>query len=949
MTYQTRGRLALLLSSIVLALGVVIAQQAAPPPIPPAVLAAKAEDLVPVDPLITVGTLPNGFRYYIRENHLPQARAELRLAVNAGSVLEDDDQRGLAHFVEHMAFNGTTHFPANAVPTFMQSLGVRFGAHVNAHTGFDETVYELQIPTDNPSVIDRSLLIFEDFAHNVTFDPREIDKERGVILEEWRLGLGADERIHDLEFPLMLKGSRYADRMPIGKPDIIRTVTYDRLRQFYKDWYRPDLMAVIVVGDINKAAIEAQIKSHFGSIPASVSPRLRPAFAVEERPGTSYSVLTDPEATNTRISVINTRNAREQSTIGAYRRYMVERLFGAMLSERLDELAQAPNAPFLRAQTDRSLFVRTAEVTSLDAEVAKGGIERGLSALFTELARVARFGFTAPELTRMKLNLERGLERSVIEREKSPSDPLADEFVRNFIETEPIPGIVYEYGLNQRFSPEITIAEVNAVAKDWMPDRNRLVAISAPEGDKPTLPDEVKLASVISASNNEKLTAYVDTVTNKPLLARAPTAGAVAKTSATDALGITEWTLSNGLRVVLKPTTFRQDEILFRAVSPGGLSLASDDDFISAETADTVIAQGGLGTFSRLDLDKLMAGTTASVRADIASTEEGLAGGAARKDLETMFQLIYLTFTAPRADPVSFKVLTDQLKVNLANRQAQPDVLFSQALTAALTQNHPRAQPLTPATVDRMNLAKSMAFYKERFADAGDFVFVFVGSFDLPTMKPLVEKYLGSLPSTRKTEMVRDVGIRPPAGVVERQVKSGIAPRSQVSIVFTGPFQNDEQHRVIATAMAETLAGNLQRTLREDLGGTYGVNVTPSYTKRPTGEYRISITFACDPARTEALVKTAFQVIEDFKRLGPGLGQVADTRSTLVRELETNVASNTYLLNRILFKYEYGEDVREVFNMRPFYDQVTVPAVRDAAREYLNTGRYVEVTLVPEK
>jgi len=949
MTTQTRGRFALLLSSIVLALGVGFAQQVAPPPIPPAVRAAKLEDNVPVDPLITVGMLPNGFRYYIRENHLPQARAELRLAVNAGAVLEDDDQRGLAHFVEHMAFNGTTHFPANAIPTFMQSLGVRFGAHVNAHTGFDETVYELQIPTDNPSVIDRSLLIFEDFAHNVTFDPREVDKERGVILEEWRLGLGADERIHDLQFPLMLKGSRYADRLPIGKPDIIRTVTYDRLRQFYRDWYRPDLMAVIVVGDINKAAIEAQIKSHFGSIPTSVSPRLRPSYQVEERQGTSYSVITDPEATTTHISVTSARNAREQSTIGAYRRYMVERLFGAMLSERLDELAQAPNAPFLRAQTDRSLFVRSAEVTSLDAEVAKGSVERGLAGLFTELTRVARFGFTAPELNRMKLNLERGLERSVVEKDKSPSGPLADEFVRNFIETEPIPGIVYEYGLNQRFSPEITIAEVNAVAKDWMPDRNRVVAISAPEADKPTLPNEVKLASVISAANTEKLTAYVDTLTNKPLLARMPTAGAVAKTSGAEALGITEWTLSNGLRVVLKPTTFRQDEILFRAVSPGGLSLASDQDFISAETADTVIAQGGLGTFSRLDLDKLLAGTTASVRADIASTEEGLAGGAARKDLEQMFQLIYLTFTAPRADAVAFKVLTDQLKVNLANRQAQPDVLFSQALTAALTQNHLRAQPLTPASVDRMDLNKSLAFYKERFADASDFVFVFVGSFDLPTMKPLVEKYLASLPSMRKGEMVKDVGMHPPSGVVERQVKSGIAPRSQVSIVFTGPFQNDEQHRVLASAMAETLAGNLQRTLREDLGGTYGVNVTPSFTKRPTGEYRLSITFACDPARTDALVKTAFQVIDEFKRTGPGQGQVADTRATLVRELETNIANNSYLLNRILFKYEYGEDVRDVFNMRPYYDQVTVPAVRDAAREYLDTNRYVEVTLVPER
>ena len=361
------------------------------------------------------------------------------------------------------------------------------------------------------------------------------------------------------------------------------------------------------------------------------------------------------------------------------------------------------------------------------------------------------------------------------------------------------------------------------------------------------------------------------------------------------------------------------------------------------------MAQGGLGDFSRIDLDKVLAGTTASVRADIGPTEEGLAGGAARKDLETMFQLIYLTFTAPRADPVAFKVLTEQLKITLANREAQPDTLYDRALDAALSQNHPRAEPLTPANVDRMDLAKSMAFYKERFADASDFTFVFVGSFDPPTMKPLVEKYLGSLPSQRRNETVKDIGMRPPAGVVQRQVKSGIAPRSQVSIVFSGPFQNDEQHRVIAQAMADTLAGNLQRTLREDLGGTYGVSMVPRFSKRPIGEYRFTISFACDPARTDALMKTAFQVIDEYKRNGPGQGQVADTRSTLTRDLETNSASNLYLLNRILFKYQFGEDVKDVFNMRPFYDQVTVAALRDAAREYLNTERYVAVTLVPER
>jgi len=949
MTIHARARFVLLVGTIVAALGLASAQQPTPPPIPAAVRAATLDQAVPVDPLITVGTLPNGFRYYIRENRQPQARAELRLVVKAGSVLEDEDQRGMAHFLEHMAFNGTEHFPGNAVGTFMQSLGVRFGAHVNAHTSFDETVYELQIPTDNPSVIDRSLLIFEDFAHNVSLDPTEINQERGVVLEEWRLGLGAGERISDAEFPLLLKGSRYADRLPIGKPEIIRGINRDRLKQFYTDWYRPDLMAVVAVGDFDKATIEFQIRAHFGFIPPSPSPRPRPSYTVPDQPGTAYSVLTDPEATSTRVSASSTVKAREQISIGSYRQHMVEQLFSAMLSARLGEISQAPNAPFLRAQTDRDLFVRTIEVTSLDALVAKGGVERGLSALFTEIARVTRFGFTQPELNRMKLNLQRGLERAVIEKDKSPSGPLADEFIRNFIEDEPIPGIVYEYGLNQRFLPEITLAEVNDVAKGWMPDRNRLVAISGPEADKATLPDAVKLASVITANDSERLTAYVDTVTNQPLMARAPSAGAVANTSTAASAGITEWTLSNGVRVVLKPTTFKQDEILFRAISPGGTSLATDADFIPAETADAVVAQGGLGNFSRLDLDKVLAGTTASVRADIGATEEGIAGGAARKDLETMFQLIYLNFTAPRADPVAFKVMTEQLKVSLANREAQPDTLFNQALDSAVSQNHLRAQPLTPAAVDRMDLSKSMAFYKDRFADASDFIFVFVGSFDLPTMKPLVEKYIGSLPSLRRNEAVKDVGMRPPDGVVQKQVKSGIAPRSQVSIVFSGPFQNDEQHRVMATAMSDTLAGNLQRTLREDLGGTYGVSVVPRFTKRPTGEYRLTITFACDPARTDSLVKTAFQVIDDYKQRGPGVGQVADTRSALVRDLETNMERNDYLLNRILFKYEFGENVSDVFNMRPFYDQITVASLRDAAREYLDTNRYVQVTLVPER
>jgi zinc protease len=933
------------ISAIALAVSLVGAQQ---PAVGTSVQNAPLSQTVPVDPLITVGTLPNGLRYYIRANRQPQARAELRLVVNAGSVLEDDDQRGLAHFVEHMSFNGTLHFPQQTVAGFMQSLGMRFGAHVNAHTSFDETVYELQVPTDNPTVMDRALLIMEDWAHSVSFDAPAIDKERGVILEEWRLGLGADERIQDIQFPILLSGSRYAQRLPIGRPEIIEHVNHERLKQFYADWYRPDLMAVIVVGDVDKAAIEAQIKSHFGSIPAARSPKPRPAYAVPDQPGTRYSVVTDPETTVTHIGVYGKMAARDQTTVGAYRRQMVEGLFGGMLSARLDEIAHTPNAPFLQAETQRRLLVRTAETTRVDAFVTEGGIERGLAALFTEIDRVARFGFTATELNRQRLNLQRGLQGAVVEKDKSPSGPLADEFVRNFVLSEPIPGIVNEFALNQRFLPEITLAEVNSLAKEWLPDRNRLVMVSAPGKDRPALPSEPALAAVIKAASGGPLTAYVDRVSTQPLLAKLPSPGAIATGSTNEAWGVTEWVLSNGVRVVLKPTTFKQDEILFRAASPGGTSLASDDDLVAADTASEVVAAGGLGNLGIIDLGKILAGTSVGVRAEIGDTAEGLVGGATRKDLETMFQLIYQTFTAPRADPVAFRVLTDQMKVALAHQDALPEAAFTAALEAALSQNHPRAQPMTAARVDQMNLDKSLAFYKDRFADASDFTFVFVGSFELPTIAPLVERYLGSLPSLRRHETAKDVGGHPPTGIVEKEVRKGIEPKSEVSIVFTGPFENDEMHRVLVRAMAETLSGNLQSTLREQLGGTYGVSVEPRFTSGPTQEYRVAISFGCDPSRTESLVKTTFQLIEEFKTTGPSDGQFGDERAALVRDFETNSQRNGYLLDRMLFKYEHHEDVGEVFNVRRFYDQLTAPMLRDAARTYLDTKRYVKVTLLPE-
>jgi zinc protease len=902
---------------------------------------------VPVDPRITIGTLPNGLRYYLRANKQPLGRAELRLVVNAGSILEEDDQRGLAHFVEHMCFNGTRHFPKQDVVAFLQSTGMRFGAHINANTSFDQTVFQLRIPTDNPTVIDRSLLILEDWAHAVSFDPDEIDKERGVILEEWRTGLGAGARMLDVELPVLLKDSRYADRLPIGKPEIIRSFPYERLKKFYTDWYRPDLMAVIAVGDFDPATIEGMIRSHFGAIPAAVNPRPRINYDVPDHPGTRYVIATDPEATSTMVNVSSIMAARDQTTIGAYRQQTVERVFGGLLSGRFAEMAQKPDAPFLDADTSRGLFVNTAEATTLSALVPDAGVERGLAALFTEADRVARFGFTETELDRFRLNYQQAFAQLAASNDEHTSESLADEYIRNFMQQEPIPGIAYENGLVQRFLPEITLTDINALARDWVPDRNRVVVVSAPKKAGLAVPDEAKLAAVIKSAGGANLTAYVDAVSSRPLLENVPKAGSVSKTT-TKAPGVTEWTLSNGVRVVLDPTTFKQDEILFRAFSPGGTSLASDQDYVAAETADRIVAEGGLGSLSEIDLNKKLAGKTAVVRPDIEEMYEGLNGRTLRRDLETMFQLIYLTFTQPRADPEAFRAATGQLTAALANRQALPDAAFEDALNAAVTQNHLRARPMSADLVAQMNLEKSLAFYKDRYSDASDFTFVFVGSFDLPTIKPLVEQYLASLPALHRKEAGRDVGIKPPSGMVEKTVTKGTTPKSEVGVVFSGTFQNNQKNRIIIRAMANTLAGNLQRVLREDMGGTYGVSVVPEFTEKPTEDYRINITFACDPARTQDLVKALFTVVDDFKDNGPSAGQAADAQSALRRDLETDTRQNGYVLSQLSYAYQYDEPIPDPTTLRQIYDQLSAPLLRDAARTYLDANRYVKVLLFPE-
>ena len=830
---------------------------------------------MPVDPEVTVGTLPNGLRYYVRKNAKPARRAELRLVIKAGSVLEDDDQQGLAHFVEHMLFEGTRNFPQQGISEFLATLGVGIGPDANAQTSYDDTQYLLRVPTDVPGVLNRAMLVLEDWAQAATFDPEAIERQRGIVLSEWRMHLGAGERTTDKLRQVQLEGSRYADRSPIGKPEIIERAQREQLLRFYRDWYRPDLMAVIVVGDVDREAVATMIKTRFSSL-TSPSKRPRPAFDVPERPGTRYAIVTDKETPTTAVAISDLRPARNQGSVGGYRDISLDQLFGSILDARLDELGQRENAPFLRAAADRHLFPmpRTKDEALVQALVANDGVTRGLGALVTEIERVSRFGVTETELARAKQARLAGYERVVAESPDRESASRADEYTRNFLQDEALPTIWQELAFQRRFVPGFTLAEVNALAKDWFPDHNRLVIVSAPETAGVVLPTEQQLAAAVKAAMNNKLDAYVDAAGGDPLMDKPPAAGTIVKTTPRPEAGITEWTLSNGATVVLKPTKLKEDQILFRATAPGGTSLASDADFIPARVADDVVTAAGVGKFSDVVLDRMLSGKAVGVRPFIGEISHGMAGGSTPQDLETMLQLVHLRFTQPRVDNAAFAALAGQARGLLANQLASPDVVFNQAIDSALSGNSPRRQPETPATVEKWDMAKSLAFYKARFADASNFTFVFVGSFTPESIKPLVETYIASLPATRAKETWRDPGIVPPTGVVERTIQKGIAPKSQVALVFSGPFPYDERHLLAFRAMTLTLQSRLFDTIRQELGGTYSIEVSPEARKAPKPEYSVRIDWTSDPAQTASLVQRVFDEIEFVRRTTYQPGQV---------------------------------------------------------------------------
>jgi zinc protease len=905
---------------------------------------------MPVDPEVLVGGLPNGLRFYIRPNPRPARQAELRLVVKAGSVLEDDNQRGLAHFVEHMQFQGSQHFPGQTIDNFLASIGLSIGSDANAVTSFDDTQYSLRVPTDRPGILDRALTVLEDWAGGATFDDAAIDRQRAIVLAEWRRNLGADERTADKMRHVELEGSRYADRSPIGDPAVIQAAQREQLLRFYRDWYRPNLMAVIVVGDVDQNAVASMIRQHFSAIDNPVPERPRPFFDVPEHAGTRYAVLTDKESTNTAVSLSDLRPARNQGSVGGYRDILKDQLFSQMLGDRLDEIAQGERPPFLQAAAGRGLFPapKTRDEATLQALVPNDGVARGLDALVSELKRVTAFGFTATELDRAKQANMAASERAAEESPDRESSSRADEYTRNFLQREALPTIWQELAFHRRFMPEITLTEMNALAADWFPDANRLVVALTPDVAGRVPPTESQLAAAVESASARAVTAYVDASAGRALMERPPEKGRIVKTAQKG--DVTEWTLSNGATVALLPTTLKADQILFRATAPGGTSLSSDADFFAARSADDVIPAGGVGALPEGVVDKLLNGKSLAVQPFITEIREGMRGGSAPRDLEAMFQLMYLRFTAPRADPTVFAAMKARALAMLADQSASPDVLFNQTLVSTLSANHARRQPETPASVAKWNLDTSLAFYKARFADASNFTFVFVGSFTLETMRPLVETYIASLPATNAHDTWRDLGVRPPDNVVQTVVRKGIAPKSEVAIVYSGPFEFTAQGRLALQTATLVLQGRLSDAIREQLGATYAISAESETSRYPRPEYRVTIRWTCDPAQVDSLVPRVFQEVAAVRDTPLTDDQMTRIRGYLQRELDRDSQDNGYLLNLIQRRYETGEPLTRgvVSEQAAEIAALTGAGVTRAAVRYLDPARYVRVTLMPD-
>ena len=911
--------------------------------------AAIPADALPVDPRIRTGKLANGLTYYILPHKKPEKRALLWLAVNAGSVLEDEDQRGLAHFLEHMAFNGTKQFKKLAIVNYIERIGMQFGADLNAYTSFDQTVYQLQVPTDDTKLLTQGFTILSEWASAIAFEPDEVESERGVVLEEWRKGLGAQKRVLNEQLPVLLKGSVYAERLPIGLPKVIKTAPRSALTRFYRDWYRPDLMAVVVVGDIDAGDIEKRIKATFSGMTAPAKPRVRPELTVPDHAQTLVTTTLDKELDRTIIQMVHKMPHRKLQTANDYRRSVLERLYAAILNERFAELRLVKDAPFLGAFAGMAKWVRTMDAFVLYAAVKGDKVGAGIKALADEVERINRHGFTAAELQRAKVKMLRNVERARAMRDKQNSKVFANEILRYHFAAEAMPGVERELTLTQQILAAVQLSDINSLAKGWIQTANRVIAISAPVGTK--LPTDPELIALATPAADAKIAARAEKAAVKPLMETLPTPGAVTKETQIAKLGVTVWTLSNGATVWVKPTTFKDDEVRFSAFSAGGTSLAKDANFDSATHAATLANLGGLAKFSQVELGYTLAGKVASMTPYIDELDEGLRGTSARKDVETLLQLAHLRFAAPRKDEEAFAAWRVEKAEALKNRGRSPQRVFFDTFGKVVSKNHLRRQPPSLDGLAKVDLDAAMAFYRQRFADAGDFTFVVVGNVDLKQLKPLVARYLGSLPSPTqgrrgKKESWRDPGIQR-LSTGEITVRKGVEPTAFVLVYFTMKAKWSLDGEDDANMLSAALKIRLREVLREKMSGVYGVSARSTLSRWPKGRSTTFVAFGCAPENVAALKAAVLTVIAEVQTQGVNAEIIEKIKATRTRQFEVKLKSNEYWLGQLKTHLWLGTDPLKILDTKTRVDRVSSARIQATARRVLTPKTFVFGQLLP--
>jgi zinc protease len=907
---------------------------------------------IPVGPQVKVGKLANGLTYYIQKNGKPEKKLELRLVVKAGSILEDDDQQGLAHFTEHMAFNGSANFKKHELVSYLQSIGVKFGADLNAYTSFDETVYILPIPTDRKEHVDKGFLVLKDWAQGLTLNHADIDKERDIILEELRLGKGANDRMNKILLPKIFNGSRYAQRLPIGQEPILKNFKYEAIKRFYKDWYRPDLMAVIAVGDVDPAAAERLIKTHFGSLKNPAKPRPREYAPIPVRAEDEAVVITDKEASSNALLIrYPVQEAIDKTTFGAYREKLVEALFTGMLSQRMQELSQQASPPFIGGSSSMGRLTARYKSYNAFAALGQGGAKPAIDALVQENARARQFGFSAAELERAKKNMMRHYERAYIERDKTDSASYVGEYIRNFLEQESIPGIENEYKYVRELVPGIALEEINSYTRSTIPaDSAKLVVYMGTSNADTPAPSSEQLLTFVAQAEKTAVLAHDEKAVAAGLMDKPPAPGSIVAESEDKPLGLTRLTLSNGVKVILKPTDFRNDQVILSAARFGGQMLFGEADAFNARYASAIVASMGLKDYSPLDLQKILAGKTASVRAGLANNTDSVSGSAGSADIETMLQLVYLQFDGVRRDESLYKSYIGKQIDAARNTMAQPESIFRDAIITTLYNNHPRVgRTPRPEDFAKVNLDRALDIHGSRFSSAKEMTFIIAGSFDIARIKPLIATYLASLPTPDIPVEARDVGVRPVAGVVKKDIHSGSEAKSSVSINFTGKASFSEAEQMRFYAMLEVMNIRITDILREKLTLIYGGGMNGSFNKVPYEHYAIGVSLPTGPANVDKVLAAAFAEIDRMKEQGPDLADLNKVKRNWLQDHQKSLRENGYWVGRLQTSLLQGTDPATLLTYEKQVAAITPAQLKEAARRYFDMNNYVQMVLYPEK